>query len=95
MKIAVATDNDLTTTGGRVIALNASMRDHGKRLALNGEYATCGNCNGSWPIEGTGKEMKNRGTWVVIDDDRVLCPCGKNRVIASADAGCFINRATD
>ncbi|WP_211193353.1 PAAR domain-containing protein [Paraburkholderia sp. UYCP14C] len=94
MRISVARDNDSTTTGGMVIAVSATMRDNGKRLALEGEHATCGNCKGSWPMHGTGDGMKNRGKRVVVDDDRVLCPCGKNRVIAGADARCFINKST-
>ena len=31
----------------------------------------------------------------VVDGDAVLCPCGKNRVIASMNAGCHLERKTE
>ncbi|MBT2789163.1 PAAR domain-containing protein [Paraburkholderia strydomiana] len=95
MRIAVARDRDVTTTGGRVMALKAMIHDNGIKLALDGEHATCGNCKGSWPMHGTGDKMRNRGTPVVLDNDPVLCPCGKNRVIAASDAKCFVHKNTN
>ncbi|HEX7908875.1 MAG TPA: PAAR domain-containing protein [Paraburkholderia sp.] len=95
MRIPVARDQDSTTTGGRVIALKASIHDNGKKIALRGEHATCGNCKGTWEMYGTGDKIRNRGTPVVVDDDRVLCPCEKNRVIAGADAKYFIHKTAD
>ncbi|SED99955.1 PAAR domain-containing protein [Paraburkholderia caballeronis] len=95
MRIPVVRDSDATTTGGRVIALKAMIHDKGKKLALDGEHATCGNCKGSWPMHGTGDKMRNRGTRVVLDNDPVLCPCGKNRVIAASDAKCFVHKNTN
>jgi uncharacterized Zn-binding protein involved in type VI secretion len=94
MRIAVVRDRDATTTGGRVIASRAMIHDKGKKLALDGEHATCGNCKGSWPMHGTGDKMRNRGTRVVLDNDPVLCPCGQNRVIAASDAKCFVHKQT-
>ena len=95
MRIPVVRFGDSTTTGGRVLAFKANIHDNGKKLALHGEHATCGNCKGSWPMFGTGKGMSDHGTPVVINGDRVSCPCGKNRVIASPDAKCFLHKTTD
>lgn len=95
MRIPVVRDRDATTTGERVIALKAMIHDTGKKLALDGEHATCGNCMGSWPMHGTGDKMRNHGTRVVLDNDPVLCPCGKNRVIAASDAKCFVHQDTN
>jgi uncharacterized Zn-binding protein involved in type VI secretion len=92
MRIPVVKFGDPTTTGGKVLALRANIHDNGKKLALDGEHATCGNCKGSWPMFGTGDKMRDHGTPVVIHGDHVLCPCGKNRVIASEDARCFVHK---
>jgi uncharacterized Zn-binding protein involved in type VI secretion len=94
MRIPVVRDGDPTTTGGTVIALKATIHNRGKKIALHGEHATCGNCEGSWPMFGTGEKMSNRGTHVVIEGDHVLCPCGKNRVVAGPDVSCFIHKDT-
>jgi uncharacterized Zn-binding protein involved in type VI secretion len=95
MRIPVVKFGDPTTTGGEVLAFKARLHDKGKKLALDGEHATCGNCKGSWPMFGTGNGISNQGTQVVIDGDDVLCPCGENRVIASADARYFIHKHPD
>lgn len=92
MRIPVVRDRDATTTGGSVIALKATIHHKGKKIALRGEHATCGNCKGSWPVYGTGDRMCNRGTPVVLDGDSVLCPCGKNRVIADPETTCFVHK---
>lgn len=94
MRIPAVRNGDTTTTGGKAIALTAGLYDNGKRLALDGEHATCGNCKGSWPIVGTGYRMSYQGTPVAIDDDEVLCPCGKNRLIAGQNAQCFVVKET-
>jgi uncharacterized Zn-binding protein involved in type VI secretion len=91
MRKAVARFGDSTTTGGKVFAFSADMFDNGRRLALSGEKATCGNCSGSHPIFGTGDEMTDRGRSVVLHGDAVLCPCGKNRVFVSDDAGVYVH----
>jgi hypothetical protein len=43
----------------------------------------------------TGKGVSDRGVLSVVDGDAVLCPCGKNRVIASMNAGCHLERKTE
>lgn len=95
MRIPVVRYGDHTTTGGRVLATRAKIHDNGKKIALRGEKATCGNCQGSWPMFGTGERMCDDGTPVVLHGDKVLCPCGKNRVIAGDDSRCFYHRAPE
>src|ERR1700757_2069777 len=92
MRIPVVRFGDPTTTGGEVLAVRANIHDNTKKIALHGEHATCGNCKGWWPMFGTGEGMSEHGTQVVIQGDRVLCPCGKNRVLAGEDVGCFIHK---
>jgi len=81
-------DGDATTTGGHVIAAVSSMYDGERRVALDREMATCGKCPGEHPIQGSGTDMQEDGRACVLDGDLVLCPCEKNHVKASADAGC-------
>lgn len=95
MRVPVVRFGDPTTTRGHVLAVKAGIHDDGKKIALHGECATCGNCKGSWPMVGTGYGTSDDGTQVVIQGDRVLCPCGKNRVIAGEGVGCFVHVASD
>lgn len=92
MRIPAVRNGDTTTTGGKVIALDAGLFDNGTRLVLDGEHATCGNCEGGWPIVGTGYRIGYQGRPVAIDDDEVRCPCGKRRLIAGKDAKYFIHK---
>ncbi|CAM2163652.1 PAAR motif-containing protein [Paraburkholderia sacchari] len=91
MRIPIVRHGDETTTRGKVIALTATIHDDGRKIALYGDQATCGNCKGLWNIVGTGEGMGEKGRVAVINGDHVLCPCGKNRVIASPTAGMFIH----
>lgn len=88
MSKASVCHGDPTTTGGKVIAAVSSMFDGDRRIALDQEMATCGNCPGEHPIQGTGVDMNEDGRACVLDGDPVQCPCGKNHVQASPDAGC-------
>jgi hypothetical protein len=91
MRKAAVRNGDPTTTGGRVIACESTIYDKNKeRVALDGEKATCGNCKGAYRTVGTGKGIINRARSVVVDGDRVLCPCGKNRVMVGSNAGIFL-----
>jgi uncharacterized Zn-binding protein involved in type VI secretion len=83
MRKAAVRDGDLTTTGGRVIGTSTGYTDHSKKLALDGDVATCSNCKGTHRIFGTGKGIS--------DGDSVLCPCGKNRAIVGSNPGYFLN----
>lgn len=89
MRKALVRNGDPTTTGGVVSAKTSNRSDGGKPIALHGEEATCGNCVGTFKIFGTCTTATYRGRASVFDGDPVLCPCGKNRVIAGSDARCF------
>ncbi|WP_408221686.1 PAAR domain-containing protein [Paraburkholderia dipogonis] len=91
MRKAAIRDDDPTTTGGRVMGSSTGCFDHGKKLALDGDVATCGNCKGAHSIFGTGKGISDKGRKVVVDGDSVLCPCGKNQVIAGSNPGYLLN----
>ncbi|MGH8781816.1 PAAR domain-containing protein [Paraburkholderia sp.] len=90
MRKAAIRHGDPTTTGGVVIALSSTIHDGTRKVALSGDLATCRNCKGTFRIFGTGKGMSEKGRDVVIDGDRVLCPCGKNRVIVGSNPGIFL-----
>jgi len=82
-------DGDTTTTGGIVIATSSTMTNHGKKVALDGDKATCGNCEGTFLIVGGAHRLTNRGRCIALDGDHVLCPCGQNRLIAGSDSTIF------
>jgi hypothetical protein len=65
------------------------MTDNGRTFALYGDEATCGNCKGAFKIVGTATGRCYDGRPGVIEGDLVLCPCGRNRVLAGANPGCF------
>lgn len=77
------------------MAFSSNMHDDGKQIALSGDEATCGNCKGAYPIYGTGEGVSEGGRVAVVHGDKVLCPCGKNRVIAGSDAGCHMQRESE
>jgi uncharacterized Zn-binding protein involved in type VI secretion len=81
---------DPTTTRGVVFAYSSTIYDDGKHVALSGDEATCGNCDGTFKIFGTGKGMSEKGRNVVVDGDRVLCPCKRNRVLVGPSPGIFL-----
>jgi len=90
MRKALICEGDRTTTGGIVLKGSAhGMKDDGRTFALYGDGATCGKCEGIFRIFGTATERRYDGRPGVIAGDRVLCPCGQNRVMASPNAGCF------
>jgi hypothetical protein len=88
MSKAAVCDGDWTSTRGRVFApASSDIYDEGRRLAIDGAQATCGNCQGVFTICATGYDLFDEGRQVVVDNDLVLCPCRKNRVFASPNAG--------
>ena len=89
MSRRAARNGDPTTTGGVVIAVTSTMFNHGKQVALDGDKATCGNCEGAFPIVGGAQHMIHHGRCVALEGDTVLCPCGKNRLIAGSDSTIF------
>lgn len=91
MRKAAIRHGDPTTTRGFVMAYSSTIRDDGKKVALSGDEATCGNCKGTFRISGTGMGMSERGRNVVVEGDLVLCPCKENRVIVGGNPGIFLN----
>jgi uncharacterized Zn-binding protein involved in type VI secretion len=90
MRKALIVQGNPTTTRGLVIGGSAfGMTDNGKPFALYGDEATCGNCKGAFKIVGTATGRCYDGRAGVIEGDLVLCPCGRNRVMAGSNPGCF------
>lgn len=90
MRKAAVRHGDPTTTGGFVVAYSSTLHDDHRKVALTGDDATCGNCEGLFKLYGTASEMTENKRNVVVEGDRVLCPCGKNRVIVGKNPGVFI-----
>ncbi|MGT2475568.1 PAAR domain-containing protein [Paraburkholderia terrae] len=90
MRKAAVRHGDPTTTRGFVMAYSSTIHDDGKKVALSGDEATCGNCKGMYKIFGTGKGMSEKGRDVVVEGDLVLCPCQKNRVMVGSNPGVFL-----
>jgi|GEM_PF-671119 len=82
-------DGDRTTTGGEVIGRSGFYNEKGKMYARKENHATCWNCKGGWPIYGTASGWMDDGIPYVKDMDRVLCPCGKNFVLAAGGSNAF------
>ncbi|CAM2163659.1 PAAR motif-containing protein [Paraburkholderia sacchari] len=89
----LAVDGDRTTTGGEVIGRSDFYNEDGKMYARKENHATCGNCKGGWPIYGTASNWMDDGNPYVKDMDRVLCPCGKNFVLASSESKAFYSES--
>lgn len=83
-------NGDATTTGGIVIAGTASIFVNNKHIALDGDKATCGNCEGIFPIAGSAVSVVGSGRAVAVEGDAVLCPCGQNLLVAGNDCTFFI-----
>ncbi|MBN3744172.1 PAAR domain-containing protein [Burkholderia sp. Se-20373] len=83
-------NGDATTTGGIVIAGTASIFVNNKHIALDGDKATCGNCEGMFPIAGSAVSVVGGGRAVAVEGDAVLCPCGQNLLVAGSDCTFFI-----
>ncbi|WP_230684369.1 PAAR domain-containing protein [Burkholderia cepacia] len=86
---------DPTTTRGIVFAYSSTIYDDRKHVALSGDEATCGNCEGTFKIFGTGKGMSEKGRDVVVEGDLVLCPCKRNRVLVGRNPGIFLETRND
>jgi len=90
MRKAAIRHGDPTTTRGVVIACSSKLDDDGRKIALSGDEATCGNCQGAYKIFGTAATMSDGSRNVVVEGDLVLCPCKKNRVIVGSNPGVFV-----
>lgn len=91
MRKAAVRHGDPTTTRGFVTAYSSTIHDGGKKIALSGDEATCGNCKGLFKMFGTGKGISEKARPIVVDGDLVLCPCGKNRVIVGGNPRIFVH----
>ncbi|WP_415913632.1 PAAR domain-containing protein [Paraburkholderia sp. J63] len=80
MSDRLVADGDRTSTGGVVFAYSDFLNEEGNAYARKENKATCGNCQGAWPIYGTASDWMDDGEPYVKDGDRALCPCGKNFV---------------
>jgi uncharacterized Zn-binding protein involved in type VI secretion len=95
MRTAAIRHGDPTTTGGVVLGGSSTMFDDGRHIALSGDEATCGVCQGKHRIIGTADRMTEGNRAVVVEGDRLACPCGKNHVMIGANPGVFIHIETD
>ena len=86
--LLAALKKDPKTRAIPVLVWSGGRDESDRRIALDQEMATCGNCPGEHQIQGTGVDMNEDGRACVLDGDPVKCPCGKNHVQASPDAGC-------
>jgi uncharacterized Zn-binding protein involved in type VI secretion len=78
-------DGDWTSTHGKVLADHAAgFVANGKRVAFSGSVASCGECKGTFPVIASYRGWTDQGRNMVLDQDYVACPCGKNHVIGSA-----------
>jgi hypothetical protein len=55
---------------------------NGQTLSRRNDIATCGNCEGAFPIYGTADTILDEGLPLVRHLDRVLCPCNENRILS-------------
>lgn len=90
MEKAIVRQWDRTTTGGQVVSASSTSSDMGRLWVLSGDLATCGECKGLFSINGTAVDVVEDGKATVVHWDLVLCPCGKNHVLASQDCTSFI-----
>jgi uncharacterized Zn-binding protein involved in type VI secretion len=86
---------DRTTTGGYVCGASSMFLDNDRPMSRKGDIATCGTCEGMFPIFGTCSTWLDEGRPMVKDRDPVLCPCGKNRVLAVSSTTSFCGNGTD
>ncbi|OXI43882.1 PAAR domain-containing protein [Burkholderia aenigmatica] len=80
---------DPTTTGGIVISGSSDMLSENKTIAVNGDKATCGNCEGMFPIAGSAVGVISNGRCMALEGDAVLCPCGQNLLMSGGDCTFF------
>ncbi|WP_209440495.1 PAAR domain-containing protein [Paraburkholderia dilworthii] len=73
----------------KIIHTLGTCLDNGRKWAVTGSLATCGECKGSFLIFGSAHDTTDEGRTAVVDGDLVLCPCRTNHVVAGSDAGCF------
>ncbi|WP_278646070.1 PAAR domain-containing protein [Burkholderia lata] len=80
---------DPTTTGGIVISGSSDMFSNDKAIAVDGDKATCGNCEGMFPIVGSAVLVISHGRCMALEGDAVLCPCRQNLLMSGSDCTFF------
>ncbi|GJL48295.1 TPA: PAAR domain-containing protein [Citrobacter farmeri] len=80
-KIAVLGDR---TTNGKIVSASANFFSEGKQVAQDQDKASCSVCKSTFPIQGTSQGIISNGILLVQDQDRVLCQCPNNRVMAGS-----------
>ncbi|WP_175823520.1 PAAR domain-containing protein [Burkholderia sp. BCC0419] len=80
---------DSTTTGGIVISGSSNMFSNGRTIAVNGDKATCGNCEGTFPIAASAVRVISHERCMALEGDAVLCPCGQNLLMSGSDCTVF------
>jgi uncharacterized Zn-binding protein involved in type VI secretion len=87
----LAAKGDATTTGGRILNGSSTFyNEKGHPFALKYDLATCGTCEGTFPIYGTVNDCYENGKPMVKHHDLVMCPCGNNHVFASPASMVFL-----
>ncbi|WP_175951194.1 PAAR domain-containing protein [Burkholderia sp. BCC0405] len=85
-----------TTTAGCVIDGSAYLFDElGRWFAVDHDRASCGVCEGVFPISGSVDSWLDNGTAMVKDMDLVPCPCGSNYVLADPSTTVFHSSESD
>ncbi|MEW5496896.1 PAAR domain-containing protein [Enterobacter cloacae] len=82
VKLAVLGDR---TSNGKIISATANYFSEGRQVVQNNDKAICSICKGTFPIQATAVGIVSNGMLLVQDQDRVLCQCSSNKVIAGSN----------
>ncbi|MDX7019820.1 PAAR domain-containing protein [Enterobacter cloacae] len=82
VKLAVLGDR---TSNGKIISATANYFSEERQVAQNNDKAICSICKGTFPIQATAVGIVSNGMLLVQDQDRVLCQCSSNKVIAGSN----------
>ena len=64
---------DKTSHGGEVVSASDSFTVLGKKVALEGDMATCPKCHGNFPIKPADSTRRHHGKFVAYDGDLTAC----------------------
>ncbi len=79
-------NNDPTSTGGILIGTSDST-NHGTRLALEGDYATCPECKEGGPVFNDCKPLMSfMGKQLLVEGARVYCKCAKKPFVMATQS---------
>ena len=81
-------EGDKTGTGGYQSASSTST-NMGKRIALEGDYASCPACKAGGPVyNDCDPRWYENGKAVLVEGSRVFCQCKRSRVFLPRNARC-------